>query len=41
MLKNVVVLIVIPVLLFCSCKESEQADLGAGSFAKRMKRLIE
>jgi len=28
MLKNVAVVVVVPVLLFCSCKESEQADLG-------------
>ncbi len=27
MLKNVVVLVVVPVLLLCSCKDSEQADL--------------
>lgn len=29
MLKNVVILVMVPVLFFCSCKDSEQADLGA------------
>jgi hypothetical protein len=41
MRKNIVTLIMVPVLLFCSCKDREQADLEAGSFAKRMKMLIE
>jgi len=29
MLKNIVVSVMVPVLLFCSCNDSEQADLGA------------
>jgi len=29
MLKNIVVLVAVPTLLFCSCKDSEQADSGA------------
>jgi len=29
MLKNVVISVMMPILLFCSCKESKQADLGA------------
>ena len=29
MLKNIVVLVVAPILLFCSCKDSKQADSGA------------
>ena len=29
MLKNVVTFVILPLLLFCSCKDSEQADLGA------------
>jgi len=29
MLKNVVISVMTPVLLFCSCKDGDQADLGA------------
>jgi len=39
MLKNVVVLPVVSILLFCSCKKGEQADLGAAGGKKWKSKL--
>ncbi len=40
MLKNFFILVAVSILLFCSCKDSEQADLGAAVGGKKMEIKI-